>query len=419
MKTIVYKFISVLPIPKEYIEVLKRRDFFVLCLMVLFGQLATAFLILSLIVSVYLQTGSTFGVSGVILSFTIPAFLLMAVAGLAADILDRKKIMVISYLLIALVVFFILLTHKSSIAFIPLSFLYFAGNTFFIPSSSAATAQLVKKKQFLAANSIFIFILSAALLSGFFIASAIQFFFGNTITLVACLFLLGISIMLGLTLPKLRPIKYNHPSVLKNIQNMISGFKLIMKSKAVWYFFLMFALIQGIVLFGVTLAPGFFTDIAGINIDKSPIVVMPLVGLGVILGVWFIHRNDFSEGFLVALGLSMIGLFSAVIGLILMLNLVFTNVILFIAIYLIIIGFGAVVTLIASRTAIQKEVPHANLGIVFGASMILTSFLSMIMSPLAALLQMILGYVDLLIYSGLVFLAISAVYAHLGNRWKF
>lgn len=406
-------------VPRGYIEVLKRRDFFVLCLMILFGQLATAFLILSLIVTVFQKTGSNFGVSGVILSFTVPALFLMAVAGVAADIIDRKKIMVVSYTLIALVVLFILISHHSVAASIPLSFLYFAGNTFFIPSSSAASAQLVRKEQLLAANSVFIFILSAALLSGFFIASIIQFFFGSTTTLFVCLGMLTISIILGLTLPKLQPVSYNHPSIIKNVKILLYGFKLIMRSKAVWYFFVMFALIQAIVLFGVTLAPGFFSEVIGISIDKSPILVMPLIGFGVVLGSWFIHKPGMREGFLVALGLSIIGLFSALLGLILKVDSESANYIFLIVAYLILVGFGAVVTMIASRAAIQKEVPHSHLGVVFGASMILTSFLSAFFSPIAALLEALFGYINIFIYGGLVFLVIAAVYAHLSTRWKF
>src|SRR3989344_4731264 len=126
-------------LPKPYIEVLKRRDFFILTLVILIGQVASAFLVLSLIVSVYTRTGSNFGVSGVILSFAIPAFLLMAFAGLVADVLDRKKTILAANIFIAFVVFIILLTEKVVYASIPLSFLYFAGNSFFIPASSAAT----------------------------------------------------------------------------------------------------------------------------------------------------------------------------------------------------------------------------------------------------------------------------------------
>lgn len=406
-------------VPKAYLEVLRQRDFLKLILMILFGQLATAFLLLSLIVSVFLQTGSSFGVSGVILSFTIPALLLMAFAGLAADIFDRKKVMIGAYLVIALIVVLILIAAQTVAAAIPLAFLYFAGNTFFIPSSSAATAQLVKKDQLLTANSIFVFTLSAALLSGFFLASIVHFFTSSTATLVVCLVLLVAAIILGLALPELTPSKAEHQTVFNKIENMLSGFKLIMTAKIVWFFFLIFALIQGIIFFGVTLAPGFFTDVVGITIDKSPILVLPLIALGVLVGAGFVHRPDVSEGFLVALGLSLIGLASSILGMLLAFDLILGSLLFYVMVYLVIIGFGAIITLIASRTVIQKEVPQSNMGLVFGASMILTSFLATFMSPIAALLEVLFGYVNILIYGGLVFLVISAVFAHFGNRWKF
>lgn len=406
-------------IPRTYLEVLKQKDFLKLILMIMLGQLATAFLLLSLIVSVYLQTQSSFGISGVILSFTIPALFLMAFAGLAADIFDRRKVMIGAYILIALVVVLILISVQTVAAAIPLSFLYFAGNTFFIPASSAATAQLVKKNQLLTANSIFVFTLSSALLFGFFLASVVHFFFTSIITLFICLILLISAIIIGMFLPQLQPSKVENPTLVKKIQSMIGGFKIIMTSKIVWFFFLMFALIQGIILFGVTLAPGFFTDIVGITIDKSPILILPLIGIGVLIGVGFVHRPDISEGFLVALGLSLIGVSSSILGALLFFDLILGSLFFYIMVYLIIIGFGAIITLIASRTVIQKEVPQSNMGLVFGANMILTSLFASFMSPAAALLEVLFGYFNILIYGGLVFLTISAVYAHFGSRWKF
>jgi len=403
-----------------YIEVLKRRDFLVLTLMVFFGQMASALLILSLIVSVFSQTGSTFGVSGVVLSFTIPAFFLMVFAGLAADIFDRKKIMIVAYTATSLVVLFILITGQAVAASIPLSFLYFAGNTFFIPSSSAATAQVVKREQLLAANSIFVFTLSTALLTGFFLASVIHFFFGSPVTLSICLVLLLLSIILGLTLPQLEPTRQNHPTLVKKLKNILSGFKFVMKSKTVWYFFSIFVLIQGLVFFAITLAPEFFSEIVGIPIDKSPILVMPLVGLGVVIGSIFVHRPELSEGLLISIGLSIVGMVAVLLGLALMLDLIIGSLLLvYIVFGLIFLGFGAVIIMVAARTVIQKKVPHSNLGIVFAASMIATSFLSAVLSPLAALLEATIGFVNIFVYGGLLLLAISATYAYLGNRWKF
>ena len=146
-------------LPNSYIQILKRRDFFILALIIFVGQAASAFLILSLIVSVFLKTGSNLGVSGVIVSFTIPAFFLMAFAGFFADALDRRKIIILANIFIALVVLVIIVSQSAIYASIPLSFFYFVGNTFFIPASSAATAQLVSKDELLVANSIFIFTL--------------------------------------------------------------------------------------------------------------------------------------------------------------------------------------------------------------------------------------------------------------------
>ena len=171
---------------KKYLNLLKNRDFFLLTLIIFIGQLASAFLVLALIASVYKQTGSNFGVSGVILSFAIPGFFLMAFAGLVADIFDRKTIIVVANFVIMLVVLVILLSGQVVYASIPLAFLYFAGNSFFIPASSAATAQLVKKPQILVANSLFIFALAGGVIFGLFAAAVLSFFAGSEAVLIIC-----------------------------------------------------------------------------------------------------------------------------------------------------------------------------------------------------------------------------------------
>jgi len=80
---------------------------------------------------------------------------------------------------------------------------------------------------------------------------------------------------------------------------------------------------QSLTIFGVTLAPGFFEDYIGISIKVSPMFIMPLTGLGVILGAVFAHKPRMNEGLFVALGLSIIGFFSAVMGIALRFDLIF------------------------------------------------------------------------------------------------
>ena len=187
-------------VPSEYLAVIKRRDFFILLLTLFLGQVASAFLLLSLVASVFTQTASNFGVTGIVLSLSTPAFFLMAFAGLTADIIDRKKIIIIANIVISVIVLLVLLMLKNVYVSISLSFLYFAGNSFFLPAISAASAQLVKKSQLLIANSLFIFTLSSGQIIGLFIASIIQFIYGNLITLVICEVLLIIAIFLPMSL---------------------------------------------------------------------------------------------------------------------------------------------------------------------------------------------------------------------------
>ncbi len=407
-------------LPKPYVKVLSRRDFFILTLVILIGQIASAFLVLSLIVSVFAKTGSNLGVSGVILSFAVPAFLLMAFSGLLADIFDRKKTIVVANTIIAFVVFIILLTEKVVYASIPLSFLYFAGNSFFIPASSAATAQLVRRSQLLIANTIFIFVLAGGVIFGFFAASLIQYFFDNSATLIVCEILLILAVIFSLLLPSLPPRRAKTISFFKAMDHVKRGFVYIMKAKIVWLFFLSFAAMQGVIVFAGTLAPGFFRDIVGLPINTSPVFILPPIGVGVATAVLIINRIKNREGMLVSLGIWTLGVALLTLGLMIKLHLTIDGLlILFLVPFLFLLGLGMMIIMIASRTVIQKSVRHEHQGTVFGANIILASFLAVLMSPLAVLMQGIFGYVNLIILGGALFLAASLVFAHIGNRWKF
>jgi len=407
-------------IPKSYLSVLKNRDFFLLTSIIFVGQLASSFLMLALVVSVFSKTGSNFGVSGVIVSFTLPGFLLMAVAGLTADIFDRRKIIILANLIIALVVLLIVFSIDAVYATIPLSFLYFAGNAFFIPASSAASAQLVRKSKLLIANAIFIFTLSAGTILGLFIAALIHFFFGYRMTLIICEILLLVAVLLSAILPRLVPHRIKDHSILKILADIWKAFIYIFNQKIIWFFFLIFAFMQAIVAFGVTLAPGFFNDIVGLSINKSPIFIMPLVGLGIVAGVALIHNLKVRESLPVILGVGVIGASSLILGLILKFDWVIGRLLLIpIAIYLVILGFGAICSMIASRTVIQKKVFHNYQGTVFGANIILSSFLAGVMAPSAAGIEILLGYVNLLVFVGIGFLALSAIFSFLSSKWKY
>lgn len=407
-------------IPPRYLELLNQKDFFTLTLIIFLFQVANSFILLALIVLVFAQTGSNFGVSGVILSFATPGFFLMAIGGLMADLFDRRRIMIAACSLLAVVVLAILLTIEKIYASIVLSFLYFAINSFFLPSASAANVQLVSRPKLLAANSIFILTLAGGQLLGFLFASLVHFFFGNLWMLVLCEMMILAVIWLICLMPSLQPRSREAASILRALLAIWSAFIYIFKRKIIWFFFLIFGLMQGLVAFGVTLGPGFFDEVVGIAIDKSPLLALPPVIVGVGLGAIFIQGQNIRESSLVVVGLGIIGLVAFSIGLILKYGLVSQVYILIPAwVLLTAFGFGIIVATIASRTVLQRAVSYNFQGTVFGAMVVMAAFFAGVMSPLAAGIEALIGYINILIFGGLAFTLFSFSLAQVGNRWKF
>jgi len=409
-------------IPKPYLEILSNRNFLILALTNLFTQLATAFLVLTLIVSAFLLTKNNFAVSGVVISLAMPAFLLMALAGVIADIFDRKKVILGAILYIAFVVFLILTSISSIAALISLAFFYNAGSSFLIPAISAGTGQLVVRSKLQIANSIFVFTLAGGQVLGLFLASVIHFFFGNQITLLVAQALLLLSLWLAWMLPSLKPVRKPElaGSIIKTLKDIGRAFLFIFSQKIIWIFFIILAFMQALVAFGATLGPGFFDEVIGLSINKSPIFVLPLIGLGVVAGSVFSHNQKIKEGFLVKTGFETIGLSAFVLGVILRFSLL-KNVLLLlpVAVFLVSIGFGVVVCVIAARTVLQKKIAHSYQGTVFGATIVLSAFLASVFSIIGATTEAIWGYVAILIFVGLLFSFSSFVFEYFSKKWKF
>ena len=409
-----------LSLSELFTEIARWRNFFLLTLTLLFGQIASGFLMISLISSVFQKTRSNFSVSGIILSLTIPSLILMAAAGLAADLVDRKKLIIWANSVIAVVVVVILLTLDKDFLSIFLSFLYFAGNTFFFPAISAASAQIVKKSQLEVANSVFIFTLAGGQLAGLFFGSVSLFLFGHVATLIICEIFLLAAIVIPMSLPKLLPRKPDGMTIGDKIADIAKAFMYIFSAKITWFFFFAFAAIQGVVAFGGTIGPGYFDEVVNLSIEKSPMFIFPPIAVGVLFGALFVHNQKVRKSFFIALGLGSLGFTALLLGIIINTGLVKGIYLLLPSvIFLAFAGFGAILVMIASRTALQQRVTHNYLGTVFGANIVLAAFFASIASPLSATIEFLIGYVNILIFMGLSFLIASSAVGFVGKRWNF
>ncbi len=181
-----------------------------------------------------------------------------------------------------------------------------------------------------------------------------------------------------------------------------------------------FAAAQGLIFFGITLAHGLFTEIIGMAIKQASIFIFPLAGVGALLGIYFIQRTKMRELYLISFGNSIVGLTLVVFGLLIKTQMLPSWVISFLsAPFLIFLGSGVIVIMVASRTVIQTKVPHSHQGIVFGANIILASLIATIMSILAVVFEVVFGYLGTFVLGGTVLVLAGGLLSYLGKRWKY
>ncbi|MFQ5522348.1 MAG: MFS transporter [Acidimicrobiia bacterium] len=118
-----------------------------------FGDSLTS---LSLLILVQRITGSTVAIAGLLISITLPSLLFSLVSGVYVDRFDRKRMMVISDVLRAVLV--LGFVFAQTLAYLPviyvLAFLQAGIGTLFLPARSALLPAVVGEERLLEANSI-------------------------------------------------------------------------------------------------------------------------------------------------------------------------------------------------------------------------------------------------------------------------
>lgn len=408
-------------IPKSYAQIFKNRHFLNLTLTNVFAQVSFAFLTLILVTGVFAITKSNLGVSGVVLSFVLPGLIFVAIAGIIADIFNRKIIISGSITLIALIVFLIFLSSQNVILMIIFSFIYHGMLAFYLPAYSAASAQLVRKHQLMVANSIFTLTVVGGQIGGFLTVSLLQFFFGTSISLAICALLLLAAFFISTSLPALRPGARagSRQSIFYKVKEILGAFLYIAKRRLLWFFVITLAGVYGIYAFGATLGPGFFNEVVGLSIRASPLFAFPPVAIGLMVGMTFVHLAKIKEGLICAIGFFFMGLMGLVLGILISVGAQGFLFWLVLALFIVAGSFGAVICIIASRTVIQKLVSHRYQGTIFAASIILSALFAAIASPLGVFLEEAIGYINILFLAGSALVLVAPLIVAASLKWRF
>jgi MFS family permease len=169
----------------RFSAVLSNPGFLLLWMGQLLSQLADRVFIYVLMIMAYSLTKSNLGVSIPMLSFGIPSILFGSFAGVFADRLDRKGLMVVSCLLRGMLILLLvpLVNHSVLLIFL-VSMLIYTAAQFFAPAESSAIPELVEKKNLIVANSLFIVTWMGASMIGFGLGAPLVNMMGEQATFI-------------------------------------------------------------------------------------------------------------------------------------------------------------------------------------------------------------------------------------------
>ncbi|MBI4089757.1 MAG: MFS transporter [Candidatus Levybacteria bacterium] len=417
------------------LQVLQIRPFLYMMLSEFFSQLAFNMQHFVLIFIIYGLTHSNAAVSGMILSFMIPAVLLSVVAGVYVDRWNKKKILIYSHLIrgVLLLPFLIPDLNLGLIYF--LTFSIAVVTQFFIPAESSIIPSLVPRNLIISANAVYAFGLYGSTLIGYILSGPILLLLGraNTIVFLISLFLISaLLITIVKFVGKKKKATDGNLSYGNNFafaREAKEVFTFIRKARKVMHALFMLTIAQAVIFTFAVLGPGYVTTILEAPLESLSLILIAPAGVGLGIGAFILgsmgekikHKWASACGFLVTGIVFILMPFASRVtsyDFIQNLNSVLPgvldiNILHIIIILAFIVGFSISFVFIPSNATIQIETNEEMRGRMYGLLSSLIGAVSFLPVILAGGLADVVGVGAVITGIGLLMVLLSAFYLYL------
>ncbi len=357
----------------DFKALFKNSRFMYLWVSQLLSQLTVHMMNFLLLTRLFSVTGSSIATSFLWLAYALPAIFFGPIGAASVDLISKRKMLMITNLLQALVVFGFIFIHQQSIFIIyavVLAYSFF--NQFYVPAESASLPSVVSKENLSHANSLFFMTQQGSLIIGFGVAGIIQKLIGFDGSLILCSVFLFISFVsvsfLGEMNPK-KEIPETFSKVFKTFfESILEGYEFIKNKKSVLLPLLLLLGIQAGLAIAVVSLPTIATQILNTPVNLAGIYVVVPTGIGALLGSIFVskflksgmRKKRLIKICLAITGFSVLFLSIGIPYLPLILRVIVSSIL------IILIGFGFVGVNIPTVTFLQETTPVWLRGRVFG-----------------------------------------------------
>ncbi len=311
--------------PRGYTVVLRNHHFLALWMAQVLSTIALqgSFFVQLILIAEVTQSSAQLG--AVILSFSLPAVLLSALAGLVVDRVSKKYILLTSNALRAVtggalaILASLLLTNQVNeaiflLAIYVLVFLTSAIGQFFAPAEGAMIPLIVGSENLLPANSLYTLTFIASQILGLVILAPLGVkAIGIVGSLWAAVAMYVIAALLIAFIPRdrtIRAVRIDGVSAVRRAWNEVrEGWHYAIAHRPIFVGLLQLALVSTLTMMMAMLAPGYAERVLGLSAEDAAYVFWP-AGAGMFLASILIGRYGYhmSRALLASLGMFLMGL---------------------------------------------------------------------------------------------------------------
>ena len=357
----------------EYIKIITKSSFSYLWISQILSQVTVNMMNFLLLTRLFTITGSSIATALLWVTYALPSIFFGPIGAASVDIVNKRKILMITNLLQAGSVVLFLFFHTQSIFllyFVVLAYSFF--NQFYVPAEASSLVLIVDKKYLAGANSIFFITQQAALIVGFGLGGVLERLIGFNGSLILCavfLFVAFVSVSFLTDMKDKTKVPESFEKLItKFFGSIVEGYQFIKTKKAVLYPLLLLLALQVSLAIIIANLPIIGTQILKVGLSYAGLLVVVPAGIGAFIGSIVVPRElkkGMRKKVLIETGLIFVGI--AFFGLSLGVSFIPLLYRLIASITLIIIaGIGYVLTNIPTLTFLQETTPAEIRGRVFG-----------------------------------------------------
>jgi len=409
---------------QEFEPVLKNRNFLYIWISQIFSQLTINIMNFVFLIRLFEVTGSAISTSFLWVAYALPAILVGPFASGTVDLVDRRKILIITNFLQSLTILLYAIASKSNIfSLYEVVFIYSLINQFYVPAEASTLPSVLHKDKLTHGNSLFFMTQQGSLVLGFGIAGLLNALLGFSDTLFLCSFFLFIAFFSTLFLPPLEPNntipKKFETAVFGFFKHIGEGYNFIKsESKVLTPLFLLIGF-QVALQVTVVQVPIIAKDVLLIPLNAAGIFILVPAGIGAITGALIMPKllkKQIRKKQVVDVALLTIGISLFTLTFIIPLFTYWIKVSLsFLSLFL--MGVGFVGILVPSQTFLQQSTPPRLRGRVFGNFWFLVTIASVLPVIFSGSVVEIFGIKFLMLILSLFALTIFAFSKKFGDRF--